>query len=311
MIKPVGCTDRPGTVLPMANKITAAAERWALSLRSQGYAERTIINYIESVTLFDRWLAFHGADLPDIRRFHFDDWGAFLRTRNAESVRVLRLIAVRKFLRWAYEREIIDSDPTAGMTIRPAKATEVLIPSPEEWKAILTACKGRGFYQKRDRLVMLLLGRVGLRRQEIVNLTTNDVDLKQGVVNVVKSKGGKSRRATLAGEAFDAMDDYLIVRGRHRLAHTSQLILPMRGDQFTYAAVRSIVRTRCAQAGIEKGKYHPHSFRHLAASNLKGKVSDVYVLRQFGWNSVTMLRRYGAVVEADQAIAAIREVRFD
>lgn len=298
----------------MANKITAANERWARSLRSQGYAERTIINYTISADLFGRWLATQDedTDLDQIRGWHLDEYGAYLRNRHTDGVRVLRLVSVRKFLRWCYEREIIDADPTTGMTIRPAKAPEVTIPTPEEWKAILTTCKGRGFYQKRDRLVMLLLGRTGLRRTEIVNLTTNDVDLKQGVVNVLNSKGGKSRRAALAGEALDAMEDYLTVRAKHRLAHTPQLILPMRGgDAFGISAVRSIVMTRCAQAGIEKGKFHPHSFRHLAASNLKGKVSDVYVLRQFGWNSVDMLRRYGAIVEEDQAIAAINGVRFD
>jgi site-specific recombinase XerD len=291
----------------MPNKITNAVERWATSLKV-GRSERTVKSYVDGANVFAKWLEHEGTSIDQVKRYHLDDYGAHLHEIGRTSgVISLRLLQARLFLKFCYDRELIDSDPTIGFKVPTVKPVDIEIPTPEEWKAILDTTKGRGFAQKRDRAVLMLLGVVGLRRHEVVMLRVSDVDLERRTVRIVNSKGGKTRVAALMS-ADEALDTYLAVRDNHPKAGQSDaLFLAVRGGNFNDVTVHYIVKRRCVQAGIPDDKYHVHSFRHLSAANVKGKVSDVYLLNQFGWDSITMLRRYGKIRESEDAVSALNE----
>lgn len=128
---------------------------------------------------------------------------------------------------------------------------------------LLATCEGES--RLRDRAVMLLLARLGLRASEVAHLTFGDIDWKNGRITLV----GKVRREEwlpLPQDVGDAILAY-IERARPRIA-TMRVFLtdiaPIR--PLSRIAVKCIVRRALDRAGIESVHRGAHVLRHSAAT---------------------------------------------
>ena len=118
----------------------------------------------------------------------------------------------------------------------------------------------------RDRAVLLLLARLGLRAGEVRGLCLSDIDWARGQLRVV----GKLRRPTwlpMPQDVGDAILEYLQARPRCRLEHVFLCIQPPHrplGD----TSVGHICRTAMKDLGVESPSKGAHIFRHSAATTL-------------------------------------------
>ncbi|MCA1414375.1 MULTISPECIES: tyrosine-type recombinase/integrase [Bradyrhizobium] len=127
----------------------------------------------------------------------------------------------------------------------------------------IAACEGES--RLRDRTIVLLLARLGLRASEVANLKLTDIDWRNGRLAIA----GKSRREEwlpLTQEVGDAIIAY-IEQARPRLP-TSHLFFtdfaPIR--PLTRTTVRCIVRRTLLRAGIRSVHRGAHVLRHSAAT---------------------------------------------
>ena len=129
---------------------------------------------------------------------------------------------------------------------------------------VIAACSGERWL--RDRAIILLLSRLGLRAGEIVNLEFPDIDWAGGRLAI---NGGKSRRSEwlpLPQDVGDAVLAYL-ERARPKLASPRVFAIaqmPMR--PITRAAVSDLVNSALDRAGIQSARRGPHLLRHSAAT---------------------------------------------
>jgi integrase/recombinase XerD len=119
----------------------------------------------------------------------------------------------------------------------------------------------------RDRAVLLLLVRLGLRAGDIRALAIGDVDWQQASVRVA----GKSRthvRLPLTQEVGDALVDYL-TRGRPP-AETDRVFLRVLAPwrPLTVSAVSRVVDRAMARAGVTAPCRGAHVLRHSAATEM-------------------------------------------
>ena len=133
----------------------------------------------------------------------------------------------------------------------------------EDVERAIAACDGER--RLRDRAIVLLLARLGLRAGEVANLEITDIDWRNGRLAVC----GKSRRAEwlpLTQEVGDAIVAYL-ERARPRL-RTARLFVtesaPLR--PLTRTTVKCIVKRTLVRAGIESAHKGAHVLRHSAAT---------------------------------------------
>lgn len=127
----------------------------------------------------------------------------------------------------------------------------------------IAACDDRS--RLRDKAIVFLLARLGLRASEVANLKLADIDWRNGRIAVA----GKSRREEwlpLTQEVGDAMIAYIEL-ARPRLP-TSRLFItdaaPIR--PLTRIAVKCIVRRTLKRAGIKSAHQGAHVLRHSAAT---------------------------------------------
>jgi len=120
----------------------------------------------------------------------------------------------------------------------------------------------------RDRAVILLLCRLGLRAGDVAGLRVDDIDWSGGRLRVV----GKSRRETwlpLPQEVGDAILDYFD-RGRPSASASRRLFLCVRAPYRPLASttVSSIAKRLILRSGVKAPSTGAHLLRHSAATEL-------------------------------------------
>jgi site-specific recombinase XerD len=134
---------------------------------------------------------------------------------------------------------------------------------------IIAACDVSSAVSKRDRAILLLLVRLGLRAGDIVQMRLEDIDWKGAWVHV----SGKSRRQTrlpLTQEVGNAIVSY-VQEARPR-SQSDLLFLraraPFRGFR-SHCAVSMIVAAAIRRAGINPpSRGAAHLLRHSVASSM-------------------------------------------
>lgn len=128
---------------------------------------------------------------------------------------------------------------------------------------VLAACGGEG--RLRDRAIILLLARLGLRASEVANLTFGDIDWDNGRI-VLAGKARREERLPLTQEVGDAVLAY-IERARPRIGTTRVFLTdtaPIR--PIGRIAVKCLVRRALDRAGVKSTHRGAHVLRHSAAS---------------------------------------------
>lgn len=136
---------------------------------------------------------------------------------------------------------------------------------PKDVEKVIGACRGDDALGARDRAVVLLLARLGLRASEVAGLTFDDVDWQNGRIAVC-GKGRRQEWLPLPQEIGDAIVVFLRL-GRPTLQVPqvfTTILAPHR--PMTRAAVTHVVRSALRRAGITAPINGAHVLRHSAAT---------------------------------------------
>jgi site-specific recombinase XerD len=132
--------------------------------------------------------------------------------------------------------------------------------TPAEADALLACATAR-----RDRAILLLLVRLGLRASEVARLQLDDLDWRHGEI-IIRGKARRDERLPLPVDVGEAIVDYLR-RGRPAAATRAVFI---RADApraaVTARAVQMVVYTAARRAGL--AGVSAHRLRHGAATQL-------------------------------------------
>jgi site-specific recombinase XerD len=177
------------------------------------------------------------------------------------------VVAVRSFLRFlaVTGRCTPLEHAIPGFTSWQLSSVPRFLPA-EDVERVIDSCKDYRF-ELRDRAVLLLLARLGLRASEVAQLKFADVDWRKGCITVC----GKARRREslpLPQEVGNAILLYL-KQGRPPLRVPeifTSVLAPIR--PLTRATVTQIVRSALGRAGIKAPVNGAHVLRHSAATSM-------------------------------------------
>ena len=162
----------------------------------------------------------------------------------------------------------------------------------------------------RDRALVMLLWRTGLRISEALALELRDVDLDGPApkLRVRDGKGGNQRTLAIHQEAVAQLERWLAIREklglrRRRLVFVT-ISAPDAGGPMGTAAVREMLRRRAQKAGL--GRVHPHAFRATLAVELMQEGKSMTAIRDvLGHSNIAQTDAYLRRVHPQDAIDAL------
>jgi site-specific recombinase XerD len=272
---------------------------WRLARQAENLAPSSLRTYDWALRAFTEHLArrakTHVGQITREDVQSFISW--LLEARTAKTARLYATV-VALFLRWCVDEGEIAVSPAERLRLPavPAKVTPVL--EVAEVRALLKACEGNGFAERRDMAILRLLLSTGLRRAELAGLRVADVDLEQLVARTI-IKGRREHLFPFGHKARLALDRYLRVRARHPAAASPMLWLGASGT-FGGHGIYHMLQRRAAQAGL--GHIWPHLLRHTYAHTwLAEGGSEQGLMKNIGWRSRAMLDHYGRSVAEQRA----------
>jgi integrase/recombinase XerD len=167
----------------------------------------------------------------------------------------------------------------------------------EELNRLLAAC-GRGLAGMRNRALIVVMWRCGLRVDEACQLHPRDVDLERGTVTVRHGKGDKRRVVGIDPQAGAVVARWLEIRGRMLGRRHATLFCTIQHDklgvgrQLHTNEVRAFLARAARRADIDK-RVHPHGLRHTFAVDLLREGVNVTVIqRLLGHTDLATTARY-------------------
>jgi len=206
---------------------------------------RTTRTYLDAVGLCAAFLERSGMPtrLDTITREHIEAFVAAELERVSPTSVHIRYRALQAFFKWAVsDGEIqVSRWSTCRRPLVPEQPVPVI--TPEQLAALLKACSGTAFADRRDLAIVRLLIDTGCRRAELTNLSTDDIDLRLRQATVT-GKGRRVRTVAFGHKCAQALDRYARARAGHRDAHLPNLWLGLAGRSPTTASRRSFANAR-------------------------------------------------------------------
>jgi len=276
-------------------------------LRAEGRSPNTLRLYGQAVTFFSRWLESGGreATLDELNRAAIREWLAVLSDTHEPGTVKIRYRGLFRFCVWLVDEDELLSNPMVTLSPPTLEMKPVPIINDTDLTALLRACAGKEFNDRRDEALLRLLLDCGLRVSEACGLRIDQLDLDQGMA-IVKGKGSKVRPVYFGARTARALDRYVRARSQHRWAHLDALFLTQRGALSPDGA-RERLNVRARIAGINH--VWPHQFRHTFAHDfLMAGGQERDLKRLAGWSSDVMLERYDASAADARAKAAAQRL---
>lgn len=188
-------------------------------------------------------------------------------------------------------------------TDEPPLSNELL--TPEEAAALVAASSGRAPTGLRNRALVAVMYRSGLRPGEALALHPGDVDLASGTIVVPPRKGGQPRLTGVDETTREMIRSWLARRAERGIGHDRPLFCTLAGEPLKAAYVRELLPRLARRAEIGK-RVHPLALRYANAAELAEEGMPASMIdRHLGVAPVGGARRYRRTVSDDDVAAAV------
>ena len=215
--------------------------------------------------------------IRSVKRVRYRHLIDFTADYNAPSIHVTksRVWTLRQFYHFLTLHRIIPENIATGIPYPKIEKTVPQFLTQEEYKLLIRhfTTRADSLMGKRDLIIIMLLGTLGLRTSTLIALDIEDIDLTCGLV-WIREKGKRQRNMVLPHSLCKIIRNYLQLRRRKR----GPLLISKRKKRISSRTLQDIFRTAADQLGIDK-KLHARLFRHTAATHLN-KVAGIDITQQ-------------------------------
>ena len=179
-----------------------------------------------------------------------------------------------------------------------------------EVQELLRACSRDAPTGVRNRALIAVLYRAGLRLSEALALFPKDLDLASGTARILHGKGDRARTVGFDEGTAAIVERWLDRRLTLGFGNREPVFCTLRGSLLHASYVRALLPRLAHKAGIEK-RVHAHGLRHSFAAELaRENVPLNLIQKQLGHASVATTSQYLDHIAPQQVIEAMRSRRW-
>jgi site-specific recombinase XerD len=173
--------------------------------------------------------------------------------------------------------------------------------------ALIKACSNRAPTGIRNRALIDVLWRCGLRISEALALEPRDLDLEGGTLRVRHGKGDKARVVGLDAQSSALLARWLDKRAGLAINGRAPVFCTLHGGAIDSRYVRQLLPRLAVKAGLDPKLGRAHNLRHTFAAELAREGTPMNVIRDsLGHSSLAVTDRYLRTVAPEDVIRTMR-----
>jgi integrase/recombinase XerC len=259
------------------------------------YSSHTIKAYMDDIEAFQSFNETHFQE-SEIVQAQYDQiraWIVFLVEQKLANRSVNRKIAsLKAFYKFLLKAKQIEINPLAKHKAL-KMAAKIQIPfSEKELQAVLSQySNSETFEDIRDKLIIEIFYTTGIRRAELINLKTKDIDLSQKTMKVL-GKRNKERIVPILDIICDQIAIYNKEKTFITLIDTECFFVSKKGKKITTSFVYQLINHYFSTVS-DKVKKSPHILRHTFATHLLNNGADLNSVKELlGHSSLASTQVY-------------------
>ena len=264
-------------------------EAYLRHLRALNYSEDTLKSYSGAIARLERWIG--NKRVQDITEKDMRAYSVSMEEEGLKPHSISNyLLALKEFFRYLVENFIILVSPVENIDVPkiPRGLPEVL--SEEQMFFILDSIKADSLHRIKVKAILEILYSTGIRRDELVTLTLERIDLEEGLLAVI-GKFNKERIVPMGETALDWLNIYLDeVRPVYNKEMSGRVFLSKNGSPLSKDSLAQIIREVRLKTGIH---FNCQMIRRTCATHMLSNGANIMHLAQLlGHETLETLTRY-------------------
>ena len=261
------------------------------------FSPHTVTAYKTDLKQFSTYLQqqYGLQDWNEVRALYIRSWVvSLLDAGQTERTINRKLSSLKTFFKFLLRREVISDNPMVKVQAPKVGKRLPAFVRQENMEQLMNGAIQfpPSFEGVRDQTILQLFYTTGIRRAELLDLSTDSINWASGQLKV-KGKGGKERLIPLLPELQAQLRAYLEVRGETWAESTEEaLFLTNKGTRVYPKYVYNIVQRYLAQVTTLEKK-SPHVLRHSFATHLANNGADLNAIKELlGHSSLAATQVY-------------------
>lgn len=260
--------------------------------KEKKFSNNTVVAYVKDVDTFKNF-CFENHNLKNISKVPYSiirDWIINLSEKKLSALTINRKISsLSKFYDFLIKIQEIKSSPLQNHK-RLKVQKKIIIPFSEDEVLRVIDVFSNNFEGKRNLLIVDMLYSTGIRREELINIKINDLQLNQNLIKVL-GKRNKERLVPLIIDLKKRIEEYL----KHRKEIKTNfpfLFITKTGKKIGPSLVYRVVKNYFSKVS-SKVKTSPHVLRHSFATHMLNNGADINSIKEImGHSSLASTQIY-------------------
>ena len=250
-------------------------EEFVMYLRMKDYSEYTVSAYRADFNIYLAYLdtikTSHSLDKFTAKKVR--QFTVYLKMKNYTSSTISRKINfLRSFTKFCINEDYLTENPMKKVEVpKKERKVPIYLSNDELERLLATPVK------LSEKTALYIFAFTGIRRQELVNLNLEDIDLENNLLTVRNGKGKKDRVIPINQRLKDVLQSYLI--HRPKVDHNALMVGLYKGKIST-TALHNIFQRNLAKSGIRKEGLSIHKIRHSFATLLLHNHVELVTIQQ-------------------------------
>ena len=260
--------------------------------KEKNFSNNTVVAYVRDVDTFKNF-CFENHNLKNISKIPYSiirDWIINLSEKKLSALTINRKISsLSKFYDFLIKIQEIKSSPLQNHK-RLKVQKKIIIPFSEDEVLRVIDVFSNNFEGKRNLLIVDMLYSTGIRREELINIKINDLQLNQNLIKVL-GKRNKERLVPLIINLKKRIENYLKYRKEIK-TNFPFLFITKTGKKIGPSLVYRVVKNYFSKVS-SKVKTSPHVLRHSFATHMLNNGADINSIKEImGHSSLASTQIY-------------------